>query len=278
MRRFETAHRLGEGTRDVSRPKKSSFQRRTLIFSCALTAAAAVSGASARPLTAPAITHRLHLRAGSPGAAQQSTNWAGWVASNGGYNHVRVTYRVPTVTTTSDDRYSATWAGIGGDGSPDLIQAGTGQDSVGGAPAYYAWTEILPETEHRILGFAVSPGNVITIDIRQTTLDRWVIVVTNSTTNHSFTRKTAYPSSHFTAEWIHEAPTVDGLQANLAKTSNVIFDGGTANGRTIANAGGVDTIEMFKGSTRIATPGPLDSDGDGFAVADGSAAPPAPSS
>jgi len=249
-----------------------------LALASAMAIAAAASGASAAPaptLVTHPLVHLLHTR---PGSAQQSTNWAGYVASKGGYTHVTVSWTVPSVSVTSDDRYSSTWAGIGGDPGPDLIQAGTEQDSVGGATRYYAWTEILPEPETIIQGFAVAPGNSITVDIYQRALGRWTINLRNNSTGRNFTRNTAYPSSHLTAEWIHEAPTVGGTVAKLARTTNAVFDGGYANGRTIANAGSVDTIEMFSGTARIATPGPLDSDGDGFAVADGSAAPGPPAS
>ena len=231
----------------------------------------------ARAIVHPAVA-ALHGLKGSAG--QTSSNWSGYVATSGGYTHVSGSWRIPTVTVTADDRYSSTWVGIGGDPTPDLIQAGTEQDSVGGKAVYTAWTEILPQPESVITTMTVSPGDVMNVDIVQTLTALWKITVTDSTTGQSFTRSTPYPSLHTTAEWIHEAPTVGGLIANLAQTSNAVFDGGLANGRPIANAGGVTTIALVdqNSGAQVATPGALDSEGDGFQVADGATAPPAPSS
>lgn len=211
---------------------------------------------------------------------QQSNNWSGYVATSGRYTHVAGSWRIPTVAVTPDDRYSSTWVGIGGDPTPDLIQAGTEQDSVGGQAVYTAWTEILPEPETRITSMTVHPGDVMSVDISQGKLSTWKITVTDTSTGVSFTRSTPYASTHSTAEWIHEAPTVGGVIANLANTSNAVFDHGSANGKSIANAGGVTTIVLIDQNTgaQDATPGPLDSEGDGFQVADGAGAPPAPPS
>jgi hypothetical protein len=91
------------------------------------------------------------------------------------------------------------------------------------------------------------------------------------------TKNLSYASTNSSVEWIHEAPTVGGAQARLASTSKATFDHGTVNGSTvIGSAGTIHEIELV-GSTR-ATPSGLDSDRDGFAVADGSRAPPPPSS
>jgi hypothetical protein len=241
-------------------------------------ALSAVPAHAARPATVavPGHTHRLHLN-----ASQSSTNWSGWVNTAGGlgYKTASGNWTVPTVTPTSDNRYSSDWVGIGGDPSPDLIQAGTEQDSVGGKAQYYAWYEVLPAPELKITTVAVRAGDSMRVTLSQGTGSIWTITLNNLTTGQSFATSLPYSSTMLTAEWIHEAVTVNGMIATLPITSNAHFDTGLANGKTIATAGGPQSIQMFDSSNRpIATPSALDSDGDGFAVADGGTAPAPPAS
>jgi hypothetical protein len=185
---------------------------------------------------------------------------------------------VPTVKATSGDRYAADWVGIGGysEGSEDLIQAGTGEQIVGGRASYYAWTETLPEAESQIQGLAVHPGDSISVSISGPS-PSWTIVVRDTTTGASKTVDVKYASSGTSAEWVHEAPTINGGQARLASTTNAVFDHGMANGAVIGAPGNtVHRIQLI-GATD-ATPSVLDSDHDGFAVADGSTAPKPPAS
>jgi Peptidase A4 family len=238
---------------------------------------APVHAAKAVTVAVPGHTHRLHLDAN-----QQSTNWSGWVNTSGGlgYTSASGNWTVPTVTPTADDRYSSDWVGIGGDPSPDLIQAGTEQDSVGNAAKYYAWYEVLPAPELRITTMTVHAGDSMRCTLSVASGGVWTITLSDLTTPQSFTTTLPYSSTMLTAEWIHEAVTVNGTIANLPKTTNAHFDTALTNGKTIANAGGPQSIQMFDstGTTAIATPSALDSDGDGFAVADGASAPPAPGS
>jgi len=66
-----------------------------------------------------------------------------------------------------------------------------------------------------------------------------------------------------------------------ALTTNVDFDHGTVNGSTVIGSAGTLTKIVLTGavpSDTHATPSKLDSDKDGFAVADGTKAPPPPAS
>ena len=90
-----------------------------------------------------------------------------------------------------------------------------------------------------------------------------------------------YTSRENSAEWIHEAPEVNGTIVDIASTTNVDFDHGTVNGSTvIGNAGTLHKIVLVGAvpSDTKATPSVLDSDEDGFAIADGTKAPPPPAS
>ena len=99
-----------------------------------------------------------------------SLNWAGYVADTGSYTSVTGSWVVPLV---SDSRpgADATWVGIGGVQTRDLIQAGT-QAIVGnpGDITYQAWYEVLPDVSTPI-DLAISPGNSITTTLTETQPD-----------------------------------------------------------------------------------------------------------
>lgn len=254
------------------------LMRRVLILLAAgpLAGLAALSPTSS-PLAAAVGHGALHHVAGAVSALVQSTNWSGVAVTGGAYTRATGSWVVPTVKVTTGNRYAADWVGIGGYSSGDLIQAGTSEEIVGGHTNYYAWTEILPAPEAKISGFVVHPGDSMTVDVTETSLGAWTITVSNHTTAGVFTKNLSYASTNSSAEWIREAPTVGGTQARLASTSKATFDHGTVNGSTvIGSAGTIHEIQLV-GLTR-ATPSGLDSDRDGFAVADGSRAPSPPAS
>jgi hypothetical protein len=251
--------------------------RHTFILAAAPLAVAAVLSTSPAG-SAGAVTHAAFHRA-SPSISSflQSTNWSGVAVTGGTYTRATGSWVVPKVTITSGNRYAADWVGIGGYSTGDLIQSGTSEESLGGHANYYAWTEILPAPEVRISGFAVHPGDSMTVDVNQLSAGSWRITVTNHTTGQVFTKNLNYVSTHASAEWIHEAPTVGGGQSQLASTTNANYDHDTVNGsKVIGSAGTLHEIQLV-GPT-YATPSVLDSDKDGFAVKDGKTAPPPPPS
>ena len=73
--------------------------------------------------------------------------------------------------------FAATWTGIGGYNTSDLIQAGTAEQSAPDnplvGPQYYAWYELLPASETQLTGCTgdanctVTPGDNITVNISQ---------------------------------------------------------------------------------------------------------------
>jgi hypothetical protein len=239
--------------------------------------AAGIFGGSAVMAVAGVSHAALHrIGTASPGMLQ-STNWSGDAVTGKTYKRVTATWVVPTVTVTVNNRYASDWVGIGGFSSGDLIQAGTAEQSVGGSAQYYAWTEVLPQPEVPISGFAVHPGDSMTVDVLNTTSRRWTITVKNNTTGQSSVRHFRYSSLHSSAEWIHEAPTVGGTQAQLATTTNANFDFGKVNGTIVIGSAGTQHQIQLIGLTD-ATPSNLDSDADGLAVADGLSQPPPPRS
>src|ERR1700737_4950946 len=88
------------------------------------------------------------------------------------YDWVTGSWHVPFVTGEPGTKtYSALWVGLDGDGTTDLVQAGTEQDATNinlgfiqfTLTNYYAWTEFLPQqpTEQVISNFTVNPGDEI---------------------------------------------------------------------------------------------------------------------
>jgi hypothetical protein len=104
-----------------------------------------------------------------------------------------------------------------------LIQAGTAQDTANGATTYDDWYEILPANETLIA--SVSPGDHIQASITEDSPGNWTIAITDSTSGQSFSHAFAYNGPGASAEWIEEAPKVNGQQAVVANFGTVQFTG-----------------------------------------------------
>jgi hypothetical protein len=246
---------------------------------------------------------RSSTTAGTSSPCWASSNWSGYAvsqtspsglscvpASGQTYTSVTGKWTVPTVTgSRRSSSYSAAWAGIDGFTNSNLIQAGTEQDYTGGSAHYSAWWEILPAPETVIPSITVMPGDSITVSIAKVSSSQWSITLTdNGKTGHpaqpSFTTTQTYSGAGTSAEWVFEAPQVNGRIATLAQYGSTTFDLGTANALNpglIAGTGG----EMVQGSSFraqvVSIPSAPDTGappGDGFATAYGSQAPPAPTS
>jgi hypothetical protein len=211
-----------------------------------------------------------------------SKNWSGYALTGTGFTAVTGTWHVPEVQTPTKKRllkksaYSSTWVGIDGFNNRSLIQAGTEQDWVRGRALYQAWWELFPAPETPIPSMTIHPGDAISVSITRG-VPNWTISVTDTTSGQSFSSSHAYHGPGASAEWIQEAPTLGRRVATLAVDSLAVFDHGTANG---ASPGLVSSESgaIFKARRQISTPSAPDTDADGFAVAYGSSAPPAPSS
>jgi len=209
-------------------------------------------------------------------ASTDSLNWSGYVDLPTGTHkvtNVTSTWVVPSVNGTTPG-FGATWTGIGGYNTSDLIQAGTAEEYINGlGPSYYAWYEILPASETQISGCTgdaactVRPGDKVTVTITATgaiqTNQTWAISIVDA--NHwSQTINLTYQSTYSSAEYILEAPTV-AVQTVMPMMATTLFDpdtfaidGGTA--QTIGSGSPVlVTMNQVEG-----LPSALDPDGDGF--------------
>jgi hypothetical protein len=209
-------------------------------------------------------------------SATTSHNWSGYVAAHGSFTGVTGTWTVPQPSSsTTTAGVGATWVGIGGVTSQDLIQAGTQDVTVGGQHQFQSWIEMLPAASQQV-PLAVAPGDSITVSINESAPGSgvWSIVMKNNTTGQSYQTTVQYRSSQSSAEWIEEAPAnVSGNATTITPLDNfgtVSFSGATAieNGQTVdmAQSGAQGVTMVNSANQALAVPSAIGSDGSSFSV------------
>ncbi len=279
----------------------------------------ASAGTTAVAVAPPAITHpaNLPVLGGRTSATWASSNWSGY-AEAGHYTSVSASWTVPTVTAganavsrgrfgrqpSTSAWYSATWTGIDGFNDSNLIQTGTEQDFYGGSPHYSAWWEILPAAE-TVISEPVAAGDVIEANIaetptqvvipagrgRSTSEPEWTITLSDTNAGHpwTFTTTQPYAGTGNSAEWVLEAPEVDGAIATLAgygfppsSSTNGDFHSAevaTTVGGPLVGAGlnlPNDAGTLIQNGAQVSTPGPPDTAATSFNTLYGATEPPAP--
>ena len=213
-------------------------------------------------------------QASSSVSASQSANWAGYAASGGPFTAVSGTWTVPQVNASSPSGSAdATWVGIGGVVSNDLIQAGT--DATVTAPGqvtYTAWVEMLPSPTQTV-PLTVQAGDVISVSITQQGTGSWQITISNQTTSQNYQTTVQYSSSLSSAEWIEEAPAAaTSVRVHIVALDNfgqVRFQAGSAQfgGQQVTIAAAdAQPITLSDQSGTVASPSALGSDGASFTV------------
>jgi hypothetical protein len=209
------------------------------------------------------------------GNTGQSTNWAGYAATGGTYTSVSGAWKVPAVTAGNSAGADATWVGIGGVTSTDLIQAGTQATTQGGAVRYSAWMEVLPQVSHTV-PLTVSAGDTISVTIAQQADGTWLITFKDATTGQTYHTSGSYSSSRSSAEWVEEEPSGARTQIPLDQFGSVQFTSASTdkNGTldTIAQAGGKPITMISDRGQTLATPTALASDGSSFSVTEAAGA------
>ena len=202
-----------------------------------------------------------------------SDNWAGEFDTGTTYTEVSGSWVVPSVTPATSAQYSASWIGIDGATNTSLIQTGTSQDTPDGATPYYAWIEILPAASIPI-NATVEPLDHMEALIEETSPGTWTIEIEDVTQAWIYSGSFAYSGPADSAEWIEEAPTVNGSQSALADFGSVQFsDLGLAGSDT--NATTLSPIYMLNAEGAVtAFPGTYDSATNSFPVDYGSPPPP----
>ncbi len=212
--------------------------------------------------------------------AAYSGNWSGYVSSSGTYTGVGATWTVPTATASGSLSADATWVGIGGITTNDLIQVGTQAVFQSGStqPSYSAWYEMLPASNVPI-SMTISAGDSVTASVAQQSAGNWLVAFRDNTTGQSYQTNLTYSSSLSSAEWIEEMPSLSSGNSfiPLDNFGTVSFSGtwATQNGSNvgIAASGSPTALTMYNpGGSVLATPSALGSDGASFSVTRTSAA------
>ena len=197
-----------------------------------------------------------------------SSNWSGYSVSGGNFTSVTGTWTVPTVATTTTGA-DATWVGIGGITSNDLIQAGTEATVSRGEVTYNAWIEMLPASSKPV-SLSVNAGDSVTVSITQKVGLDWLISMKNNTTGGAYSTTVQYRSSNSSAEWVQEAPSVNRGTVPLDDFGTLTFKGASAvrdGNRQALNALGPQGITMINGARQaLAVPSGIASDGMSFSV------------
>ncbi len=228
-----------------------------------LTPASTTSPSSSTPTTTPPTT-----------TGYSSTNWSGYLAATGTFSGISASWTVPQATGSSTTKTSAdaTWIGIGGVTSSDLIQVGT-QDIVspGGQVSTAAFYELLPNVSQTIPGVTVASGDSMTASLTETSPGLWTINIIDNNNGQSFTQTVAYASSQSSAEWIEEDPShafnrlfpLDNF-GTASFTSGLTTDNGSA--VTIAGSNAQPVTLVTDEGQAVATPSVIGSDGGSFNI------------
>jgi Peptidase A4 family/Double zinc ribbon len=135
---------------------------------------------------------------------------------------VQGSWVVPAIASTnSTEESAATWVGIGGVSSNDLIQAGINEALVNGQVSIDAWWEMLPDPSTPIAlspHSTISAGDVIFVQIFYVGLSsggyqEWSFLLSDNTTGSVWTGTETCgagctPSTFSTADWIEESPAL----------------------------------------------------------------------
>jgi hypothetical protein len=183
------------------------------------------------PQLAAERSNVLHAAVGGNNSSQatlSSKNWSG-LATSGSFQGVAGEWKVPTVQATAKNKYSCAWVGLDGASGSSLIQTGTESDSYNGRTRYYAWLEMLPQSQSVITytngsAVPVAPGDSMWAYIYRTgTGNTWAIHLQDLSRGWSLSTTKSYASPGASVEWVQEATKVNGVIAPPPAFSRVGF-------------------------------------------------------
>ena len=151
------------------------------------------------------------------GTSVNSTNWAGYAATNPSrsFRSVTATFFVPYVNcAATPGTFSAHWVGLDGFDTSTVEQTGVLAACLGSSPSYAAWYEMFPRFPvypH----ITVRPGDAIVVSVGyRKSSNRFVLSLADTSNGRHFSRSLACPGGstchRASAEIISEAPGSDG--------------------------------------------------------------------
>ncbi|WP_125609955.1 G1 family glutamic endopeptidase [Specibacter cremeus] len=228
-----------------------------------------------------ALEHRQRPNARTaPGTQGQvnatSSNWSGsvlFIGAGDTFTWMFGSWSVPHAYATPNfngTEYSSAWLGLDGDGSNDVMQAGTETDSDG---TCYAWFEWFPNFSIGINNFPIVPGDVVSLLICATDSTDCFVSFGNLTsmqyTSFSFTAPAGTTLVGNCAEAVVERPGVNGALAELPRYGEVFFDDTTAysaNGGTFPIGLGTPISMVADDGTTVISAPTFEADTDSFKV------------
>lgn len=200
-----------------------------------------------------------------------SRNWAGYVANSASYTSISGTWTVPQPTSNDHTATDATWVGIGGVSSNDLLQSGTQNVvSPSGQVTTTAFYELLPAGATQITSLTVKPGDSVTVSITQQSSGQWLINFNDNSANQNYQTTVSYNSQMSSAEWIEEAPSngVSVLPLDNFGTIQFTNCSTTQDGSQLSLSGAnAQAITMVNSQGQnLATASALGSDGASFSI------------
>jgi hypothetical protein len=221
-------------------------------------------GPSAQPQPVPTV---------ASDGQDTSRNWSGYAATGHTYTGISGTWTVPQVAASSNGAsgVGATWVGIGGVKTRDLIQAGTEDSGSGRENEYQAWIEMLPAASKQV-PLAVAPGDSITVSINEqgTGTNTWQIMLSDNASGKTYQTTVNYASTRSSVEWIEEAPSSRNGVLPIDNFGAVSFSGATAidNGQNVSlDQVGARPISLLNTRKQpLAVPSAIGSDGESFSV------------
>jgi hypothetical protein len=171
----------------------------------------------------------------------ESYNWSGYVDLNGAtrfapssFSAIATEVVVPTAneafgTCSGDPDYAASWVGVDGVNSNDVLQAGIEFDAAcfGGVTAtlYAPWFEWYPDSEMRIGNLPIAPGDDYYVEVWNTSATQAYAYLVNENADEAvilgFNPPAGTKLVGNSAEWITERPESNGATATL---TNYIAD------------------------------------------------------
>lgn len=247
------------------------------------------SSSLSHKLTVSSPTTKVSTASSTPSSSQSSSsnssatlggatsNWAGYVATGSTYTGISGSWTVPSVSSSDDETSAdASWIGIGGVSTEDLIQVGTQNIVEDGQVSTGSFYEELPNSSETISSINVNPGDTIAASIKESDGGVWDITMTDVTNGESYSNTVYYDSSESSAEWIEEAPS-DGASdiIPLDQFGSVSFTNGsvTADNTTESiEASGAKAVTMEDNEgQQLTSVSSLSDNGSGFSVARSSA-------
>jgi hypothetical protein len=168
--------------------------------------------------------------------AVTSQNWAGYASAGrpGTFTSVAASWTEPAVTCTGADTFASFWAGLDGDGTSTVEQAGTEADCDGGSATYQGWFEMFPAAPV-FYDNPVKPGDAMSASVVASSGGEFTLTLTDSTQGwNQATTQTSATAQLGSAEVITEAPS-SGTILPLSDFGTVSFTDVTADHTALGN-------------------------------------------